>query len=181
MTSHQTVFKPSPGHRRHSHRLPEYDYSTPGYYYVTLCTQGRKSHFGKVANGEMHLNNMGFLIREVWASLPTRYMGLSLDEYIIMPNHMHGIIVLSDVYPHQGQIENKEWKTPSLSKIIRTFKWASAYQVHAQITEKFTWQSDFYDHIVRNEVDLERIRRYIIDNPVRWMEDTYYSREGMLS
>lgn len=142
-------------------RLRGYDYSQAGYYYVTICTEECRCFFGDIIEGNVHLNDSGKIVQAVWDDLPRRFPGVTLDEYIIMPNHMHGIIVQSGE-PMATKV------APELGKIIRAFKAVSAHKIRTSSQPGFTWQHDFYDHIIRRNGELDRIRAYIVDNPMRW-------------
>jgi len=142
-------------------RLRDYDYSQAGYYYVTICTEERRCYFGEVIEGNVHLNDSGKIVQSVWNDLPRRFPGVTLDEYIIMPNHMHGIVVQSEktVAPKAA---------PALGQIIRAFKAVSTHKIRTSLQPGFAWQIDFYDHIIRRNGELDRIRAYIVNNPMRW-------------
>jgi REP element-mobilizing transposase RayT len=157
MPTHQTEF------RRYSIRLPSYDYHQTGFYFVTICTQDRKCLLSSVIQREMYLNDVGSIVQSVWSSLPGRFEHVRLDQYCVMPNHLHGIVVL------------EEFSSVSLGNILRAFKAAATHQIRATGKKAFAWQSDYYEHIVRNEKDLTRIRQYILDNPARWTEDRFYA------
>jgi putative transposase len=148
-------------HHRRSIRLGGYDYSQPGAYYVTICTAARECVFGEVVNGAMHLNSCGTVARGEWFNLPRLYQGVKLDEVVVMPNHVHGIIWLTD-----------RGRRP-LSDVIGRFKTRSARRINERRNAMGIplWQRDYYEHIVRDEEDLSRIRQYIVDNPVKWEED----------
>ena len=148
-------------HHRRSIRLPGYDYSQAGAYYVTICTATRQCLFGEVVNGEMHLNWVGTIAHYEWLSLPRRYPGVNLDALVVMPNHVHGVILLTGRNPHP------------LSELVRRFKSRTARRINERrhTTGTSIWQRDYYEHIVRDEGDLDRIRQYIVGNPARWQED----------
>ena len=152
-------------------RLSGYDYSQPGFYFVTICTQQHRLVFGTIVDGQVHLRGPGQIAQSVWATLPRRYAHVKLDEYIFMPNHMHGIIELTDIDPtHNGP-------RAALSEIIRVFKAATSYEVRrTEGRPWFAWQDDYYDEVIRNEAALEQIRHYIRENPERWTQDKLYKR-----
>ncbi len=164
-----------------SHRLKEYDYSDPGWYYVTICIDGHVLQFGEIVDNQMHLSEVGSIVQSFWESLPQRFPGITLDEYIIMPNHMHGILILPERYPITSWSNKKNWRRPSIGKILRAFKGAATHRIH-HATPKITfqWQPNYYDHIVRNDPDIDRIRLYIINNPAQWQEDEYYKKQQHL-
>lgn len=145
----------------HPPRLRGYDYSKAGYYYVTLNTQERQRFFGKVRGGRVHLNDTGKLVQSVWDDLPRRFPGITLDTYIFMPDHLHGIIIQSGE-PHAKK------GAATLSQIIRAFKAVSTRLIHQSGLSEFAWQSNFYEHIIRKNGELDAIRSYIVTNPARW-------------
>ncbi len=176
---------------RHSIRLPDYDYSQPGFYYVTICARDKKLMFGEIANGEIYLNEAGSIVQAVWSSMPERFPHVKLDAYMIMPNHMHGIIELleSDVdrannasRAAQSIVSERNVINPlsarkraALGEIIRAFKGATTNCIRTKVRPDFAWQEDYYEHIVRNDKDLERIRKYIFDNPAQRESDRFYT------
>jgi len=162
---------------RKSNRLSNYDYSQDGYYFVTICTKDRKEFFGKVKEGMMNLSQYGEIVDQCWYDLPKHYLNCSSDLFITMPNHVHGIIVIDN----KNIVGNgfKPFPTHGLSEIIRGFKTFSSRPINEMIKEgiKFQWQKSFYDHVIRNEKELSRIREYIQNNPLKWDLD----RENPLS
>jgi len=176
-------------HRR-SIRLPEYDYSQCGAYFLTIVTRNREHLFGEIVDGKMELNELGKIVEQNWNEIPNHYPDAKIDEYIIMPNHIHGIIIFEgDVgaireLPLQKdrddgvgairelplQIQRRKMLLP---KIIGYFKMNSAKQINIihQKTGNPVWQRNYYEHIIRNEEELNRIREYIIDNPKNWEND----------
>ncbi len=176
-------------HRR-SIRLKGYDYTQAGAYFVTICTQDHKCMFGEILDGEIHLDDVGQLIQSIWITLPERFPDVELDQYTIMPNHLHGIITLAgtgftahqdtytsrvpDRFEQQMYTKSQSNLSPALGEIIRTFKAITAYRIHAAGATDFAWQRNYHEHIARKEGNLNGIRQYIIDNPIRWKEDEFY-------
>ncbi|AFZ27114.1 transposase [Cylindrospermum stagnale PCC 7417] len=171
---------------RRSLRLRGYDYSQAGAYFITICTNKRKCLFGNIANNEVNLNELGNIVLDFWYSLPSKYPNIELDEFIIMPNHLHGIIVITDletIYKsHSQQLTNvgtihelslRERRNILLPKVIGYFKMNAAKAINQKISASGTslWQGNYYEHIVRNESELERIRQYIVNNPLKWALD----------
>ena len=163
-------------HHRRSIRLKGYDYAGPGAYFVTICTQDRACFFGAVADGEMQLNNSGQIAKAAWDELPARFPSVRLDAFIVMPNHVHGIIMVgaqfiapSDGFgaTNQGVMNH----APTLGEIVRAYKAASTRLIRQAGTPDFAWQRNYYEHVVRDEESLNRIRQYILDNPERWEFD----------
>ncbi|MFH2138527.1 MAG: transposase [Candidatus Omnitrophota bacterium] len=166
---------------RKNNRLKHCDYTLNGYYYVTICTDGRKEWLGNVINDQIQINLYGRICQQTWLDLPTHYNNLSIDTFILMPNHIHGILIIDNfnkrVNP-RGRVTNPPLqvnnnKSYSLSEIIRGFKTFSSKQINITIKtgNKFKWQRSFHDHIIRNDKSLNNIREYIINNPAAWAED----------
>jgi REP element-mobilizing transposase RayT len=164
-------------HDRRSTRLHGYDYNQPGSYFVTVCTYEKQHVFGSIVNDEMYLNDAGQIVNNTWNTIPQRFPNIELDEYIIMPNHLHGIIT------NNGATSNAKYKSSNnplsshlslLGQIIRTFKSASTSQIRKTVRPDFSWQHNYYEHIIRQEKDLDHIRQYIATNPAGWAQDTQY-------
>ena len=163
--------------KRKPNRLRDYDYSQEGYYFISICTRGRKEFFGDIREGKIDLNRFGESVNQCWYDLPRHYPNSSLDSFVIMPNHIHGIIVIdNDDVVGNGL---KPFPTHGLSEIIRGFKTFSSRKINEkiEIDNKFQWQKSFYDHIIRGERSLDLIREYIQNNPLKWDLD----RENPLS
>lgn len=183
----RSKFDPQKNHRR-SIRLSEYDYSQPGAYYVTIVTWHRESLFGEVVDGEMRLNKFGLVARQQWEKLPIRFPNVELGAYIIMPTHMHGIIAILIGRGTAGDREDLEadpsrrapthegFQKPvkgSLPTMIRSYKSAVSYRINLMRgTEGIpVWQRNYYEHIIRDEKDLQNKTDYINSNPMMWEED----------
>ena len=165
---------------RKSNRLRNYNYSQNGYYFVTICTKERKEFFGRVEEEKMNLNHYGEIVNQCWYELPKHYLNCSLDSFVIMPNHIHGIIVIDN----EKIVGNglKPFPTHGLSEIIRGFKTFSSRRINEMIKEgdNFQWQKSFYDHVIRNEKSLTNLRQYIMYNPVKWELDIENIRSGAI-
>jgi REP element-mobilizing transposase RayT len=169
-------------HHRRSIRLQGYDYSQNGAYFVTLCTQNRECLFGEIVNGEMILNEQGKIVEQCWNDLSNHYDNIELDAYVIMPNHFHGIIFITDTVDNVDNVgaihelpRQQQRRKMLLPKIIGRFKMNSAKQIN-QIRNTPgipVWQRNYYEHIIRDEKSLENIRNYIINNPLQWYYDDY--------
>ncbi len=164
---------------RKPNRLQNYDYSQEGYYFLTICTQNRMRYFGDINSGQMKLNRYGKIVRQCWLDLPNHYFNLSLDEWIIMPNHIHGILVIKNnkVGTNDGGVETGlkpvSTRRHGISEFIRGFKTFSSRRINETSPyELFRWQRSFYDHIIRDEESLDNIRMYIRNNPLKWALDT---------
>jgi REP element-mobilizing transposase RayT len=153
-------------HRR-SVRLHGYDYRQGGVYFVTICTQGRLPVLSTVTDGAIQLLPLGEIVSRTWLWLEQQYGYISLDAFVIMPNHLHGILAIH---------EQTDIRTKPLGSLVGAFKTVSTKAVNERRKtpgEGF-WQRSFYEHIVRAEADLDRIRTYIADNPARWADDEEY-------
>ena len=159
-------------------RLKDYDYSEPGAYFVTICTQNRKHLFGEIANGEMRLNEFGKIVQGCWDDLPNHYGRINLDAFVIMPNHTHGIIWILDGYGNVGA-GFKPAPTPAtrnrnhrhgIPEIVRAFKTFASRRVNESRTTPgvAVWQRNYYEHVIRNDEELFQTRQYIQENPLQW-------------
>jgi REP element-mobilizing transposase RayT len=157
-------------HDRHSIRLRGYDYSQPGRYYVTICTQNKEHRFGEVVEGEMHRNELGDYVGRCWQWLAQQYPYVVLDEWIVMPNHLHGIIVITGC---RGASRSAPTKRKPLGRLVGAFKTVSRGRINQMggTAGRALWQRDFYDRIIRSERELNSIREYIRTNPPRWASD----------
>ena len=156
-------------------RLDNYDYSQPGAYFVTICVQNRKHLLGHIVQGELRLSSFGETAVAKWKWLATHYSYVQLDEYVVMPNHMHALLWITGSADLSDQPANKETKRKPLGGLIGAFKTVSTKAINLVRNtpgEQF-WQRDFYEHIVRDDEALLQIRRYIIENPKRWSMDVY--------
>ena len=157
------------------YRLPEYDYSQEGCYFITICTRNQECYFGKIIKEKMKLSTIGKVAKRYWLRIPENYMNVELDEYTIMPNHIHGILII------KNKCRNTPWHVPtknlhplvknSISSIINHYKGNIKRYCNKNKMEYFEWQSRFFDHIIRNEKSLNKIRQYIIYNPSKWEID----------
>jgi putative transposase len=168
---------------RHSIRLTGYDYSQPGYYFVTICTQGRRPILGSVINGNLKLNWMGEMVMDVWMQIPRRYPGIDVDLGVVMPNHVHGIVIVgagSHARPPTGHGGRPQGGAPTLSlpDVIHRFKSLTTRRSVAggprqgtTAAQRPLWQRSFYDRVIRNDRELNAIREYIQANPANWEKD----------
>ncbi len=165
-------------HHRRSIRLKGYDYTQNGAYFVTICTWQRQNLFGDIVSGQMQLSRHGEIIESYWDNLIKHHRHVELDQFVIMPNHVHGIILLTE---HQvianndlsGGLNKLRPQRHGLPEIIRGFKTFSARSInrHRKLTGVSVWQRDYYEHIIRSQESLHRIREYIINNPMNWEND----------
>lgn len=150
-------------------RLSGFDYSKAGMYFVTICSHQRQSLFGWISEGRMQLSPSGKILNEEWQRTTTVRTGIQLDEYVIMPNHVHGIVIID--YPWLGTRRPEDPKQ-SLDRIIWGFKAACTRRINASRGETAVlWQRAYYDEIIRNEQHLHRVRTYIANNPAQWEFD----------
>ena len=158
-------------HHRKSIRLKGYDYSQAGAYYVTIATHERRVLFGDVVDGEMRLNESGQLVVDVWEWLAARHSYVELDSYVVMPNHLHGIIVIDD--PRRGDSRIAPTRHKPLGRLVGMFKTVTTKQVNlAQGTPgQRLWQRNYYERVIRNDEEWNRVREYIAANPTQWEID----------
>jgi len=193
MKSLSDNFSNNPQRNRRTIRLKEYDYSIPWWYYVTICTFDRKLLFGEIKKGKMILNDIGKIVDEEWMKTKEVRKNVDLDYHVIMPNHMHGIVIINSRgelnSPKEGKEGGRQYaptnnklKSPSqtLGAIIRGFKSSVTKQIRELLGNPSIkiWQRNYYEHIIRNENDLHRIRIYIQNNPLKWELDEYYLSQG---
>lgn len=166
-------------------RLKNWDYSKPGIYFVTICTKNRKRSFGNVAHGRIRFTELGRVANRCWSAIPDHFPFVKLDEFIVMPDHVHGIIIIrpwggsgagsmkgatiDGGAPNPGQWQPNRFgpQSKNLGSIVRGFKvgvkkWATMNRVD------FCWQSLYHERILRNNASLHRVRRYILNNPSNW-------------
>ncbi len=175
-----TDFDPNTHHRR-SIRLPDYDYSQAGAYFITICSHEHKCIFGEITGGVMRLNQLGRIVENEWQRTPKLRPYVDLDVLTIMPNHMHGILVITDdrggilSHAHRSQQFGKP-VSGSIPMIIRLFKATVTLQVNQlrKTPRLAVWQRNYHEHVIRDERDLARIREYIVNNPMKWEFDRYY-------
>jgi len=187
-------------HHRRSLRLSGYDYSQNGAYFVTVCTQNRECLFGKIENGEMRLNDTGRMVCQCWQDIPLHFPNVLNDGFVVMPNHFHGILFIvgaivgaknvsplqaknvsplqaknvsplqaKNVSPLQGQRTDGTSKT--IGSIVRGFKIGVTKWMRNDYPGKNVWQRNYFEHIIRDDDDLNRIRKYIVENPAKWEID----------
>ena len=152
-------------HHRRSIRLPGYDYSQPGFYFVTICIYQRECLLGEIEEGIMKLSRYGEVVEYNWFNLTRIYSHIALNTFAIMPNHFHGII----------EIKEPD-KKHDLAKIVGNFKTFSARRINRIRSMKGVpvWQKGYYEHIIRDECSLTPIQQYIMDNPLQWKTDKLY-------
>jgi putative transposase len=161
-------------HHRRSIRLRGHDYTTPGAYYITICVDHGEHLLGEVVGGRVALGVAGQMAERAWRNLSRSFPCVTLDAFVVMPNHLHGIILLrGQAGPRAPRAGRPRGTTPgSIPAIVQSFKSVSARRINrARGTPGMrVWQEDYYEHIVRSDADLDRIRRYIVANPARWRQ-----------
>lgn len=183
-------------YRVESTRLKGYDYSSENAYFVTICTKDKNNYFGEILKGKLQTTKLAKICLDEWHKIPKYYSNCALDAFVIMPNHVHGIIIINNdnlyrrdaihrvsqlrVSPIYRVSRSKEFggitknNNPmlytNLSTIIRYFKGRVSYEAKKHGI-CFCWQSRFFDHIIRNEYELNKIREYILNNPLNWEND----------
>ncbi len=183
-----------------STRLQNWDYGSNAAYFITICTKNRKHFFGEIINKEMHLNDIGKLTEQYWLEIPNHFPFIELGNFVVMPNHVHGILIINKPddgdgvetrhclvsnnadptapndsnkkSPGQQRFQNQGKNT--ISSIVGSYKSVVSKNAHF-INTGFAWQSLFHDHVIRNAESFERIQNYIANNPSNWKDDTFYS------
>lgn len=166
---------------RRSIRLKGHDYSQPGYYFITICTQNRRCQFGRMVNAAFVMNDVGQVVQQCWNDIPLHFPHMKLDVFVVMPNHIHGILLI--VHRPADSMGTEQFGKPvpgSISTIIRSFKSAVTRHINnlRQTPGARLWQRNYWEHIVRNENELNRIREYIVRNPQNWEMDRLNGGDG---
>ena len=158
-------------------RLKNYNYSLEGYYFVTICTKNREEWFGKIGDGSMILNTYGEVAKKSWNEIPQHFKDIKIDQFSVMPNHVHGILMIEMV--GNAYMRSLQDRTKMLlSKIMQQYKSSVTREINfRQKHFYFQWQRSFYDHVIRNEKSLNNLREYVVNNPLKWNLD----RENPLS
>lgn len=160
--------------RRKSTRLKGYDYSSPGAYFITICTQNRNCILGEIVNGCIKLNNLGKIVNSEIRKIESHYTNIKIDKYIIMPNHIHLLIILSE----PGGINPSPTIKYDIPDVIGKFKASVTRNVGNAFMHSdkiHIWQRSFHDHIIRGEKDYLKIWQYIDENPLNWEKDCFYN------
>jgi REP element-mobilizing transposase RayT len=178
-------------HHRRSIRLKGYDYSSAGYYFVTICVRGGVCSMGDIVDGDMIYSDYGRIAMKSWLWLADRYDHVELDEWTVMPNHLHGILVIVDDDALGGSGRGASGRGASrsaptvgrkpLGRLVGAFKTVSSKKINdlrGRPGAPF-WQRDFWDHIIRNERALKAIREYIQNNPACWEADKLHPAAGI--
>ncbi len=180
-------------YRISSARLQNWDYGENGAYFITICTQNREHYFGEIVDTKFIASELGILAEKFWLEITEHFPYVELGNFVIMPNHVHGILIIDKnasvsvetrLIASLPEMTNKiggfaKDKNPMLqdniSRIIRWYKGRCSFEMR-KLHCDFSWQSRFYDHIIRNERSFENIQNYIEDNPMNWNEDKFYGK-----
>ena len=170
------IYDPIKHHRR-STRLQGFDYTQAGAYFVTVVTSARNCLLGEIKNDEMRVTDAGRLVQSVWCELPKHYPRVECDAFVVMPNHIHGVIILANVASvAAGNVGAGFKPAPTghgLPEIVRAFKTFSARRINEMRGTRgvCVWQRNYFEHVVRDEAELSRIREYVVNNPLQWEAD----------
>ena len=172
-----------------SSRLNNFDYSTPSFYFITICTLNHNNFFGKIINSKMELNQKGIITNDCLIQIPNHFKNIILNEYVIMPNHIHLLLELTQTNVTPVETHDRAYlhigyqsyhfhrlairSNQTIPKIINQFKSSVKRQCNQQ-NLFFAWQPRFHDHIVKDEPELIKIKNYIINNPINWEKDKFY-------
>jgi REP element-mobilizing transposase RayT len=151
-------------------RLPFYNYSNAGFYFITICTQNRMKYFGDIEGGKLNLNYAGEMVEQLWADTSSRFNTIVLHEFIVMPNHFHAILEIQS-------LEKKTYLGEAIGafKSLTTNAYIDGVKMQGwQSFEKKLWQRNYYEHIIRNEESYKVLTEYILNNPQQWRNDEFY-------
>ncbi len=171
--------------KRKLQRLKDYDYTQNGAYFITICAYNKEHLFGKIIDGQMMLNECGNIIYETYIDLPNHNQNIKSDKFIIMPNHIHGLMIIDNCRERFVTVPQPEGniKINGISEIIRQLKTFSSRRINEYRrrnglepfpTNTF-WQKSYHDHIIRDEAEYNKIWEYIDTNPLKWELDKYYT------
>lgn len=166
-------------HHRRSIRLKSYDYAQAGAYFVTICAYQRACLFGEIMGEAVDLSTTGSVVVGCWEEIPQHFPGIELDAFVVMPNHLHAIIVIDDhgmaSQPpvHEALLRPSGPRPRSLGSIIGQFKAASSKRINVLRATNIppVWQRNYFERIIRNDDELRRVREYMANNPLRWLDD----------
>ncbi|XPS82455.1 hypothetical protein Dvar_04730 [Desulfosarcina variabilis str. Montpellier] len=168
-------------HKRRSIRLPGYDYASTGAYFITICTHQHECLFGIIDDGHLHLNDTGQMAQTCWNEIPDHFPHVRLDAFVVMPNHVHGILFISknvivgakNFSPLQPNRQAKG-TSKTIGSVIRGFKVGVTKWVRQNTSIQNVWQRNYWEHVIRSEPELKGLREYIHNNPNRWSLDRLY-------
>jgi REP-associated tyrosine transposase len=170
---------PDPKSNRKSIRLKDYDYAQNGAYFITICSNFHKHVFGTITDGKMMLSSQGQIVNQLWWEIPDHFSEIQLDQFVVMPNHIHGIIAISraqhaaplpESVPHSKSVQSG-----SIAAIVRSYKSAVTKTIRAnqQGNKTRIWQRNYWERVIRNERELSAYREYIKYNPLKWDHDEF--------
>jgi REP element-mobilizing transposase RayT len=177
-------------HKRRSIRLQDYDYTQDGMYFITICCHQKLHYFGEVLNYEMHLNDVGEIAKEYWLAIPQHFPKVQLHEFVIMPNHIHGIIEFVGAKNFSPNIEKDHsienfnrakdltplrGTSKTIGSVVRGYKVGVTKWIRQNTSITDIWQRNYFEHIIRNDNSFNTIREYIMTNPEKWPQDKFYS------
>jgi putative transposase len=175
-----TLFKQK--YRIESTRKKDWDYTSRGWYFITICTKNRVCCLGMIRNGQSVLSPLGSSANDSWREIPNHYSNVFVDEFVVMPNHIHGIVVIEGDHVHSPDSQltkknNSPGTSPqpaSLGSIVRSYKSGVARWCHDNGFPNFQWQPRYHDRIIRSNASLTAVRDYIQNNPMNWEEDEHF-------
>jgi REP element-mobilizing transposase RayT len=168
------MIDPTSRPQRKSPRLPGYDYSSNGAYFVTICTHQRTHLFGEVTEQDMILSAAGEVAEQELGQIPAYWNGLvEIDCFVVMPNHVHAVIVMFGANSNNPDTQKG---VPTLGRVVNGYKGGATRRIRQLLNqpEAVIWQGRYHDHIIRNETGLNKIRHYVANNPAKWHEDRFY-------
>ncbi|HAQ19254.1 MAG TPA: transposase [Prolixibacteraceae bacterium] len=184
-------------YRISSSRMQNWDYRWDAAYFITICTQNQEHFFGEIENDKMHLSGVGILADVFWHEIPNHSPNVELGQFVVMPNHIHGILVLNgntsnpadqnvetlhatSLHPDHAFYSGISPKSNSVSVLIRSYKSAvTKHNNRLGLCPKFRWQARFHDHIIRDEIEFQKIKRYIQTNPENWKNDKFFNNSNI--
>jgi len=161
---------------RRTMRLAGYDYSQTGAYFITICSQNRDCLFGEIRDSDMRLNGYGVIVRDEWVKSSGIRKEIKLDEFVVMPNHIHGIVWIRNAVGANGRspLHRTNMGSKTLSSFVAGYKSTVTKQINGlrRLPGVPVWQRNYYEHVIRGEMELNRIRQYIMENPLKWDTDS---------
>jgi REP element-mobilizing transposase RayT len=170
--------KMRPGGRR-SIRIQGFDYGSPGAYFLTICARDLLPIFGNIVDERVNLTDIGRIVQNAWEAIPDHFPHVDLDAYVVMPNHIHGILYIDRRLRRYDDSDRAFGDVPlgSIPIVVRTFKAAVTREVNRLGGFKGSvWQRNYYEHVIRNEQSLNKLQEYIMDNPLKWNLDEHNIR-----
>ena len=165
--------------KRQSLRLPYYDYSQRGIYFITICIRDRQCILAEIFEGSLRLNDMGAMMGRCWHDIPNHFPHMTLDAYVIMPNHIHGIIIIEESIKKDECYSPLHGTSKTIGSAVRGFKIGVTQWVRKNTALHDIWQRNYYEHIIRNDVSLHQIKEYITHNPETWTQDKLHPSHAL--